>query len=287
MLKKALMIVISVIMILAIGMSMAYAKEFDYTQPMYFGEETDFGEGVHVIADQLGGVRSGESSSMYSIRMAGNIRFELCDETPMEAEVFPGNHWGSPIMGYYYRINVSPACLSSVDGSAIGEVVDYLVIEGLCPGKKPIGLDVHSGAGTLEEPYELLILYEDGYSVPKPELVNSDVSVRLNGQVLEFDQPPVVVGNRTLVPLRAIFEAMGASVDWIQETQTVVAVCGDITLSFQIGDSIMYKNSTPIELDVSAQVVNDRTLVPLRAVSKAFGAKVNWENSTRTVTIDY
>ena len=112
-----------------------------------------------------------------------------------------------------------------------------------------------------------------------------NIAVRLNGYELYFDQPPIIVDNRTLVPLRAIFEAMGASVDWIQSEQTVISQRDDVVISLQIGSDFMYRNGEQIILDVPAMVVNDRTLVPVRAISEAFGAEVDWNNSTKTVEI--
>ncbi len=111
------------------------------------------------------------------------------------------------------------------------------------------------------------------------------ITVKLNGTDIAFDQPPVVINGRTLVPLRAVFEAMGASVDWNQETSTVTSKKGNITISLSTGSSTMYRNGIPITLDVPSQVINDRTLVPVRAVSEAFGADVDWDNDTWTVII--
>jgi len=92
-------------------------------------------------------------------------------------------------------------------------------------------------------------------------------------------------GACTLVPLRAIFEALGATVEWEQSTQTVTAVKDDITIILKIGDSFLTKNGERIALDVPAKIVGGRTLVPARAVAESFGADVQWDGTTRTVTI--
>lgn len=118
------------------------------------------------------------------------------------------------------------------------------------------------------------------------KLNNDNITVILNGQELTFDQPPIIKDDRTLVPLRAIFEAMGAAVDWNGNTQTVTSTKGSTTISMTIGSNIMLKNSVEIYLDVPAQLVGDYTMVPVRAVAEAFGADVNWEESTRTIYID-
>ena len=121
-----------------------------------------------------------------------------------------------------------------------------------------------------------------------PSQASTDtISVTLNGTELSFDQPPIAVNGRTLVPLRAIFESIGATVEWDQATQTVTSTKDDINISLTIDSNILYKNGSPIELDVPAQAINQRTLVPVRAISEAFGAEVEWDENTRTVVINY
>jgi hypothetical protein len=108
--------------------------------------------------------------------------------------------------------------------------------------------------------------------------------VVLNGQELVFDVPPVIEQRRTLVPFRAIFEALGANVSWDGSTQTVTAVKGDTEIKLTIGGPA-YKNGQPVTLDVPAKIVNERTLVPLRFVSEVLGASVWWNDAAQTVTI--
>lgn len=102
------------------------------------------------------------------------------------------------------------------------------------------------------------------------------VRVMVNGRPLRFDQPPIIENDRTLVPLRTIFEALGANVEWEQSTQTVTATRDDITVTLTIGSDILYRNGEQVLLYVPAKLVGDRTLVPTRAVSEAFGAQVEW-----------
>ena len=123
-------------------------------------------------------------------------------------------------------------------------------------------------------------------STPILSPVNSDIiKVLLNNEEINFDQPPITQDGRTLVPLRAIFEALGATVDWNNDTQTVTAVRGSISLSMQVGSNILVRNGERITLDVPAQLVGGRILVPARAVAESFGASVEWDGNTRTVII--
>ncbi|WP_235832661.1 stalk domain-containing protein [Acetivibrio mesophilus] len=111
------------------------------------------------------------------------------------------------------------------------------------------------------------------------------IKVLLDGKRIRFDQPPIIQDGRTLVPLRAIFEAMEATVEWDDKTKTVTAKKGDTTVVMVIGNKTMTKNGEKIVLDVPPQIVNGRTLVPARAVAESFGAKVDWDGNTRTVII--
>ena len=107
----------------------------------------------------------------------------------------------------------------------------------------------------------------------------------LNGSPIDFDQPPIIKDDRTLVPLRAIFEALGAAVSWDDATQTVTAVRGDKTVSLTIGSQTLYVGQSAVTLDVPAQLVNDRTLVPVRAISAAFDYQVDWDDELQQVSI--
>ena len=112
-----------------------------------------------------------------------------------------------------------------------------------------------------------------------------DITVLLNGNAIEFDVAPIIENDRTLVPLRAIFEALGAEVEWDGATQTVISAKGDDTCIFQIGNDKMFVNGEAKTLDVAAKIIDNRTLIPLRAVSEAYSCNVEWDGATRTVTI--
>jgi len=112
------------------------------------------------------------------------------------------------------------------------------------------------------------------------------ISVLLDGSPLTFDVPPQTMDGRTLVPLRAIFEALGAEVNWNEATRTVTGTKGDTTVILTIGSTTATVNGRAVTIDVPGTVVNGRTLVPLRFVAESFGVEVNWDGSTRTVSIN-
>jgi hypothetical protein len=111
------------------------------------------------------------------------------------------------------------------------------------------------------------------------------ISVILNGNTIAFDVQPQIINDRTMVPVRAIFEALGASVDWNEETRTVTAIKGGTTVKLTINSDTMYINDTVTAIDSPACIIDDRTLVPVRAISEAFNIKAEWDENTRTVIL--
>ncbi|WP_159883829.1 stalk domain-containing protein [Paenibacillus puerhi] len=113
----------------------------------------------------------------------------------------------------------------------------------------------------------------------------SGISVALDGKDLSFEQPPVIREGNTLAPIRAIFEAMGATVEWNATTRTATARKGAKEVAIAIGSREASVNGKLIELEVPAQLIGGSTLVPARFASEAFGGTVTWDGATRTVHI--
>lgn len=118
-----------------------------------------------------------------------------------------------------------------------------------------------------------------------PAIGQGAVRVFIDGEPVIFDQPPVIQGSRVLVPLRGIFEKMGATVEWQPVTRSVVAARGSTLVELQIGSRIARVDGRPVTLDVPAMIIGGRTLVPLRFISESLGARVDWNPATRTVLI--
>ncbi|MCW2278476.1 copper amine oxidase N-terminal domain-containing protein [Heliophilum fasciatum] len=109
-------------------------------------------------------------------------------------------------------------------------------------------------------------------------------TVTVDGQALAFDVPPIIENGRTLVPVRAISTALGANVNWDVATQTVIIQKADNNIRLPLGGQAT-KNGNPMDLDVPAKIIQDRTMVPLRFVSEALGCHVVWHDSTQTIAI--
>ena len=119
-------------------------------------------------------------------------------------------------------------------------------------------------------------------------LADENITVMLNGQAMDFDVAPIIQNDRVLVPMRAIFEELHCSVDYtdIDGKQIITAKLNENnSIGLVIGSDEMQIHNQKIKLDTAPIIVNDRTLVPLRAVSEAFDYDVNWDEDTKTVTI--
>ena len=114
---------------------------------------------------------------------------------------------------------------------------------------------------------------------------NNDITVKIDGQQIAFDVPPQLINGRTMVPLRAIFESLGATVEWNNNTQTVTSARGNTIISLTIDNTTMYVNGVAKPLDTPACLISGRTLVPVRAISEAFGCDVQWDGTNNSVII--
>ena len=114
---------------------------------------------------------------------------------------------------------------------------------------------------------------------------NDVVSVTVDNSPVEFDQNPVIIEGHTLVPVRAVFEKAGAEVSWDQPTQTATIKKEGYTVTIKYGESVMYKNGEPIELEQPADVINNRTMIPVRAIAEAMDFSVTWDGHHSLILI--
>jgi len=111
------------------------------------------------------------------------------------------------------------------------------------------------------------------------------IRVIISGQELIAEVPPMIVHGRTMVPMRAIFEALGAEVEWNAQHGYAVATMGDIFMMATIGSHTYNVNHETVRSDVAPMIVNGRTLIPARFVAEVFGYQVDWVESRREVHI--
>lgn len=116
-------------------------------------------------------------------------------------------------------------------------------------------------------------------------LVISQIPVYIDGQRLYFEVPPVIQDGRVLVPMRGLFESLGANVTWDDDSRLITAVKGATRVELSPDNNRASVNGQEILLDVKPIINQGRTLVPLRFVSTALGADVSWDDQKETVTI--
>jgi len=113
------------------------------------------------------------------------------------------------------------------------------------------------------------------------------IKVQVDGTPVYFaNTQPQYINGRVLVPLRGVFEQMGANVLWNQQTHVVTATRGNTDVRLTIGNRLASINGSPVNLDVPAMVVGGSTMVPIRFVSEALGAQVGWLAADNLVTIN-
>ena len=117
--------------------------------------------------------------------------------------------------------------------------------------------------------------------------VSAQESIKLwiNGNYVQTDTAPVIENNRTLVPVRVISENLGIPVEWNAENQQILLQKGETVIAFEIGKAEYGFGDIPNSLDVAPKIINNRTMVPVRAISEIFENKVDWDNTNRTVVI--
>lgn len=125
-----------------------------------------------------------------------------------------------------------------------------------------------------------------GLPLAAPVQAQQPITVTVDGNVVAFGaQQPVEQFGTVLVPLRGVFEKLGANVAYDSASKSILAVRGNTTVSLKLGSREAQVNNETRTLSVPAQAVNGSTLVPLRFVSESLGAYVGWQAASRTVVV--
>lgn len=115
---------------------------------------------------------------------------------------------------------------------------------------------------------------------------DQDITVKLNDSVVEFtSKKPVVVNNRTLIPLRGLFENMGYNIEWEPNTKAAILTNNENTILIRNEANYIVVNDVQKSTDVPAQIIDGSMMIPLRAVTDATGAGIAWDANTKTVSI--
>lgn len=167
------------------------------------------------------------------------------------------------------------------------------------------GIVSKEGVLIIEEPgqtYGMVVARYQGFSAPLVITFNEEPSdieeqpvslvltvgervLHVNGEQMEMDVEPVIMDGRTLVPVRFVSEALSAQVNWNDLTRNVTLVQGKKWLDLWPGEPFMVVDGLRHDLDVPPQIINSRTMLPLRAVSQALGLFVHWDAATQRITL--
>ena len=160
-----------------------------------------------------------------------------------------------------------------VDGKSVGAVSTYTFNDVVAD---------HTIEATFEkEKKEIVIILQIG---------NKKFTV--NGETRTLDSPPIIKNNRTLLPIRAVVEALGGTVGWDATERKVTISLSSTTIELWIGKSIAKVNGIDTSIDetnpkVMPEIINSRTMLPLRFVTENLGCTVEWDGTNQTITIRY
>ena len=114
---------------------------------------------------------------------------------------------------------------------------------------------------------------------------DEEIKLKINGEELATDVPPLIINGRTMVPVRAIFEGVGADVGYDDVSKTITGVKGNTTVTMQINGATAFIDEVEYPLESSPVIVDGRTLAPARFVAESFGCEVEWDSENRIVII--
>ncbi|MGI5950058.1 copper amine oxidase N-terminal domain-containing protein [Peptoniphilus sp.] len=122
--------------------------------------------------------------------------------------------------------------------------------------------------------------------IPLSVFAESNIKLWINGNFVNSDVDPVILDNRTLVPVRVITENLGYKVEWNAKTQEVNIIYDeDNYFTFTIGKKGYYAGDTFNDSDIAPKIINDRTFVPLRIIAEVTGNKVDWDSNNRVAIV--
>lgn len=111
-------------------------------------------------------------------------------------------------------------------------------------------------------------------------------SVIIKNNIIKLDGPAYIKGGRTIIPVRAITEGLGATVVWDPETKSVIISKDGIEINLTMGSSTVFVNGVEQQIDVQAEITNGRTYVPLRFIAETFGLITNWDSENNIIDIE-
>ena len=206
------------------------------------------------------GLIRGEYSSLWSIPENGLLTYKKTDNgESIESYILIDNSvYGKKVYQSYdvlYENNLNNFYKNSVKLQFNNNIEDFSTIESYFKNKKSVGY------------------------------IQQFVKVYVNGKLLCFDYNPIILNDRTLVPVRQIFEEFGAHVEWIEATNTVKVLVGNKEIKLTVDKNEMYVNDKMIWLDVPPVFNGESVVVPVRVIAETLNCSVNWDETNFRIDI--
>lgn len=163
--------------------------------------------------------------------------------------------------------------ISTKGCTALSEANISKLLSWIDPDKNPIVIQ-----GTVDMLQDMIKDTEDELLYPIEVVINEKKAV--------FDVPPRILNGRTLIPVRSIFESLGAEVLWEESTETVSILKGSKTIKLKAESNWVYVDGKQVEIDIPVSIINGRAMVPVRFIAEELEFKVTWGGEKRVVFIN-
>ena len=246
--------------------------------------------------------RSGESS-VYWYGQSGNLFFLNYKGSLQAFDVGTGNIlWSTPEGSYSFCHGIfdesgnlcmmntrGPITLLDRSGDVLARYNTDRKYSSLITSSAVLQKDRLTIKYAAEKKGSEIVAYNDYQTMPSLTIdlspYQNRIRVTVDGNQISSDVSPFIEQDRTFVPVRAIFEALGAQVDWDGQTKTVTAKKDGTQVVLEIGVKEIKVNGAAKALDVAPQIISNRTMVPVRAVSEGFGCTVGWDGAKKNVSV--
>jgi len=212
--------------------------------------------------------------------------------------------------GPVISLNALPISVSSASVTVGGQVTDHSGVRSIVVNGQPV---VPYADGTFSQPIPLALgvntirveAVDNRGNVAQKDLIVSrssgstnqrslyviltigSTSMNVNGLPVKMDAAPFIRDGRTLLPIRALMETLGGSVQWNAATKTTTVTLSSRTVTLTIGSRAALVDGKPVTVDVAPMIVDGRTFLPLRAVAENIGLDLAWEPVSQTISFTY
>lgn len=220
----------------------------------------DYNKWIQYEGDPYSKWKSFERLNIPSYKLAFVIEYNMNPVVKGKGSAIFFHIWQGP--------NISTKGCTAISEADISKLLDWID-----PDKNPIIIQ-----GTNDMLLDMIKSVENNVLYP--------IKVMVNEKALVFDVPPRILSGRTVIPVRSVFESLGAEVLWDESTR-IISILRDLNIiKLKVGSNLAYINQQQVMLEVPAQIIDGRTMVPLRFIAEEFGFKVTWYGDTRTVILD-